>query len=142
MKSFLKYTLTIAILLVYFVSSTGFGLHVCSSEGTSELLILTSKTSCEDIHEGCPCGSDHCKKSTHDNNCCKTEIHHLDLDYNLVESLGTPPVYYTEAGITAPFCFTTSLTEALKGFRYTDIRHGPDEPYSSQYLPIISQWRL
>ena len=142
MKSFLKYTISVTVLLVYFVASTGFGLHVCSHEGTSELLILTSKTTCEDIHEGCPCSSDHCEKVSHDHNCCKTEMHHLDLDYDITEVQSTPQVFFTGIGITAQICFTSNFTDALKGFKNTEIRHGPNEPPISQYLPLISQWRL
>ena len=142
MKSFLKYTISVTVLLVYFVASTGFGLHVCSHEGTSELLILTTKTSCEEIHQGCPCGSNHCEKATHDHNCCKTEMHHLDLDYDITEVQSAPQLFFTENGLNAQICFTSTFSDALKGFKYTEIRHGPDEPPTSQYLPLISQWRL
>ena len=79
MLKFLKYPLAILLLSVYMITSTGFGIHKCSHEDSIEVLVINSDKGCEEIHSHCGCESDGCSTDKHDKNCCKTEIHHLDL---------------------------------------------------------------
>ncbi|PKP00047.1 MAG: hypothetical protein CVU13_00600 [Bacteroidetes bacterium HGW-Bacteroidetes-8] len=142
MVNLVKYSLTVLLLVAYFVTSPGFGIHECSSEGTRDILLLTSQTSCKDIHTHCGCASQGCSNKVHDNNCCKTEIHHLDLDYNIVEITSTIPVYFCALEFaTLPFS-DVALTNSPSGYRYTEIRHGPDIPSSNKICSYNSQWRL
>ncbi len=142
MANLVKYTLTVMVLAAYFVTSPGFGIHECSSEGTRAILLLTSETNCEDIHSHCSCGSQGCQESKHDNNCCKTEIHHLDLDYNIVELTSTIPVYFCALDFATLLLSEAALINPTSGYKYTEIRHGPDIPSSKNICSYISQWRL
>lgn len=79
MLKFLKYPLAILLLSVYMITSTGFGIHKCSHEDSIDVLVIKSDKGCEEIHSHCGCESDGCSADKHDKECCKTEIHHLDL---------------------------------------------------------------
>lgn len=79
MLKFLKYSLAILLLSVYMITSTGFGIHKCSHEDSIDVLVIKSDKGCEEIHSHCGCESDGCSADKHDKECCKTEIHHLDL---------------------------------------------------------------
>ncbi|PKP06513.1 MAG: hypothetical protein CVU10_02820 [Bacteroidetes bacterium HGW-Bacteroidetes-5] len=142
MANLVKYTLGILILSAYFVTSPGFGIHVCSKEGTRDLILLSSNTSCDDIHSHCGCSSGSCTGTKHDNNCCETEIHHLDSEYNIVEITSNTPVHFSVLD-NAIFTFEeVALFNLQLGYKYTEIRHGPDIPHSKNICSYISQWRL
>ncbi|MDP3436453.1 MAG: hypothetical protein Q8S04_04365 [Bacteroidales bacterium] len=142
MANLVKYTLTVLLLVAYFVTSPGFGVHECSKEGTRDILLLTSETSCEDIHTHCGCASQDCSDKEHDNNCCKTEIHHLDLDYNIVEITSIIPIYFSALDFATLPLSEVALINPLAGYKYTEIRHGPDISSSKNICLNISQWRL
>lgn len=142
MANLVKYTLTSLLLVAYFVTSPGFGIHECSTEGTRDILVLTSQTSCDEIHTHCSCESQGCQESKHDSNCCKTEIHHLDLDYNIVEITSSIPVYFCALEFaTLPFS-DINISNTQFGYNYTEIRHGPDILSSKNICSYTSQWRL
>jgi hypothetical protein len=143
MARFFRYILSILLISVYFLTSTGFGIHVCSDEGSAEVLILGSDRSCEEIHSHCGCDSDGCSATKHNNKCCKTEIYHLDLDYDVVkiESSISPlsiiNIYDLISDQISPVAF-----QSICGYRYKEVRHGPDKYIFPDYLSYLSQWRL
>ena len=143
MAGFLRYILSILLISVYSLTSTGFGIHKCSLDGSAEVLIVGSDRSCEEIHDHCQCNSEGCSSQKHDGECCKTELHHLDLDYDIVKS-GTEisPLPSESIDYLQISWLSSSFSNSGFGYKYKEVRHGPDIPLTPDYLSLISQWRL
>ncbi len=65
----LRHISCIALLCTYIFSYMGIGIHTCSAEGVSHLVILTGDISCETVHH-----HHHDDEHHHHDGCCDTEI--------------------------------------------------------------------
>ena len=93
MKSFVRNILFIAVALLYIVSTMGYGVHKCASDGTASLILLFGETPCEWVHShiddegncythahnpaehhGC---CHHGEEQEHDDDCCSTSVYVL-----------------------------------------------------------------
>lgn len=144
MQKTVKTIFSLLVLATYMVASIGFGIHECSAKGTMHILLINSDTPCEQIHRHCSCSSKSCATGSHSENCCSTEIHHLDLDYDITETgsanfLSNEPL----SNDYLPFVLDVSHIMAPCLYASLDFKHGPPI-YSStnQILASLAQWRL
>lgn len=101
MKSFVRNILFVAVALLYIVSTMGYGVHKCATDGSASLILLFGETPCEYVHShmdeegncythahnpvdhhGC-CG--HGDESEHDDDCCSTSVYVLTHDQTTQE---------------------------------------------------------
>lgn len=91
MKSFAKNILFVAVVLLYTVSTMGYGVHKCSADGSASLIVFLGESPCEWVHSHidedgntythahAP-GHHHQECSgdcVHDSNCCSTSVYVL-----------------------------------------------------------------
>lgn len=69
MTGFLRHISCIALLCTYILSYMGIGIHNCSEEGVSHLVLLAGDISCESVHH-----HHHEDEHHHHAGCCTTEI--------------------------------------------------------------------
>lgn len=103
MKSFVRNILFIAVALLYIVSTMGYGVHKCASDGTASLILLFGETPCEWVHShiddegncythahnpaehhGC---CHHGEEQEHDDDCCSTSVYVLTHDQTTQEDV-------------------------------------------------------
>ncbi len=131
------------LMLLYFIASTGFGIHECSVDGSLDVLLIAGNKDCRDIHESCDCSNHGCdSKTKHDENCCKTEIHHLDYEYNISEGITNISLKGIAFNFVQPFVEIKPDIEAFNGFRYINLLYDTGKipvKVSNSYLSV---WRL
>jgi len=69
-------------------------------------------------------------------------MHHLDMDYDIIEVLDSLPLYLTDAFLVASLHTTLLIPDSLVGYQYVEFKHGPGGLLTDNILPVISQWRL
>lgn len=126
------------------VTSIGFGVHECSAKGTKYILLINSDRPCEQIHEHCSCSSHSCSLTKHSHKCCTTEIHHLDLDYDITQSVsGSSLSEESVSNYLLTFALNTSQIKAPSIYRNLEFKHGPPiHIETNQILAVLAQWRL
>lgn len=142
MFKFLKYPLVIIMLLVYMITSTGFGIHKCSNDDSIEVLVIKSDKGCEEIHSHCGCSSEECSSEQHDNNCCRTEIHHLDLASRISED--NSKIFEKVVKLTfIPLneC-AIDINPLGNNLFYRDLIYESAVIHSKISRPYLAQWRL
>lgn len=107
MKSFVRNILFVAVALLYIVSTMGFGVHKCASEGSASLVVLFGETPCEYVHShvdadgnafthahdpaehhDCSCHHYDCDSvEEHSGNCCSTSVYVLTHDQTTQEDV-------------------------------------------------------
>lgn len=144
MQKVIRNVFSLLVMLVYMVSSIGFGVHECSAKGTKHILLINSDRSCEQIHDHCACNSGSCGVSEHSHNCCSTEIHHLDLAHDNT-NLGVETILSCEieANDSLQFALNVSYKAIASPNGSLEFKHGPPL-YSKthQILATLAQWRL
>ena len=111
MKGIMRNIAFLAVALMYIVSTMGYGVHRCTTDGTASLILLFGETPCEFVHshidsEGntfthshlpgehtCPdsCSGEHCHPAEsdghscgeHSSDCCSTNVYVLTEDQNV-----------------------------------------------------------
>jgi len=80
MKSAVSYLFSALLICVYMVTTMGFGVHICSTRGTSQVKLLAGEEMC--VHDGghnINHGQKACGCDEHDDDsCCHTLIYILD----------------------------------------------------------------
>ena len=144
MQKVIRYLFSLLVLLAYMVTSIGFGVHECSAKGTKHILLINSDMPCEQIHNHCSCSSDSCSSDKHSNNCCSTEIHHLDIAYDITEAHSGILTSYQSLDSDSPlFALNISFKTASDIIANLQFKHGPPiYPKSHQILSSLAQWRL
>ncbi len=144
MQKIVKQILSILILVTYMIASIGFGVHECSDNGTKNVLIINSNKSCSDIHDHNSCDSNCCSSGKHSKNCCSTEIHHLDLDYDITEIDSENYLSFSqELVLSSLFAENSSPKAIVDCSLYSEFKHGPPVYLqTNQILAALSQWRL
>lgn len=68
MKRAVKYLFSAFVIVLYVISYMGFGKHLCNTDHTASLVLMTGDLSCEAIHE----------RGTHhqESGCCEHHEHH------------------------------------------------------------------
>ena len=91
MKSFVRNILFIAVALLYIVSTMGYGVHKCASDGTASLILLFGETPCEYAHAHNPAEHHGCchhgEEQEHDDDCCSTSVYVLTHDQTTQEDV-------------------------------------------------------
>lgn len=116
MKSFVKSILFLGVAILYVVSTMGFGVHRCTSDGSASVMLLFGNAPCAYAHshgdEGyhihtcdadsaqeSSCPGHHCDESNcegesehHDEDCCSTDVYVVTHDQTLTDdnSLAAP----------------------------------------------------
>lgn len=114
MKTLMRNIFFMAVALLYVVSTMGYGVHTCTSDGSASLVLLFGESPCEfvhshiDEHGNCithshPHSSEHhndcsehhhndcsehhndCCNHSHSDNCCTTDVYVLSQDQNTAE---------------------------------------------------------
>lgn len=70
MRSIMRNMAFMAVALLYIVSTMGYGVHKCSTDGTASLILLFGEA---------PCNHDH----HHSDDCCSTNVYVLTEDQNI-----------------------------------------------------------
>lgn len=105
MKKVLHIAFPIILLCVYTVSTMGFGIHQCSTDRTTKILLLVGENPCSHTHHHngvCECGHPH----HHDASCCNTKVYVVDAPSTAGHTVVTPPASVTD--MARLYC---SLTE-------------------------------
>lgn len=101
MRSYLIRFVCTPVLLIYMMTTMGFGMHVCSYDNSIDILLLSSSVDCSDIHSHHMCSCDggssddlthnqvhnHDHSHMHNSDCCKTDIFNLNTDSESVTKL-------------------------------------------------------
>lgn len=129
MKTLMRNIFFVVMALLYIVSTMGYGVHTCTSDGSASLVLLFGESPCEfvhshiDEHGNCithshPHSSEHhsdcsehhndgCNHS-HSDNCCSTDVYVLSQDQNTAEY----NIIIAPQACDA-FCFMTDVPEIL-----------------------------
>lgn len=136
--------LSLLVLVAYMLASTGFGIHECSNKGTKHILLIVSDRSCEQIHDHCSCNSNSCSTSKQSNNCCSTEIYHLDFGYDITEASANSSLTNELKVIDFPeFALSISCNTGHSIQTTLGYRDGPPVYCNThQILASLAQWRL
>jgi hypothetical protein len=138
------------MVVVHLVAGLGFGVHECRAKGTSDVLFIERSGSCDEIHGSCSCGKESCRTGlgVHDNECCSTEIYHLDSEYSVAEDIIPEQV---ASGFSSLINFFVPEYRIIAGVSnlsavsksYIAARGGPFSWLTNNsLLSIISFWRL
>lgn len=160
MKKFLLYFSSTVLLFIYILSYIGFGIHKCTCNGTTDVVLLIGDTSCEKIHTHIHLNQllshtdsdsnthhhhcDHHNNQQNSDECCKTEIlvltdaqdnrNKIDLNHSVVNNI-----------IDLLFISDMPTVDNLYSDFISKEPYVFPEPYyvgSSPSLPLFSQWRL
>ncbi|MCL2727469.1 MAG: hypothetical protein FWD56_03710 [Bacteroidales bacterium] len=77
----------------YIATSMGFGVHICSAEGSSQVKLLAGEAMCEHEHHSSSHDHDHdhehkaCGCDKHDGRCCHTLVYILDKAQNVANQI-------------------------------------------------------
>ena len=103
MRSIMRNIAFMAVAVLYIVSTMGYGVHRCSTDGTASLILLFGETPCEFAHSHMDAdgncythshapGEQHhaegCDAHHHSDDCCSTNVYVLteDQDVNIQEN--------------------------------------------------------
>jgi len=143
MRKLLKYSVSILLAFMYLLASVGIGVHECSASDTKSVVFFYSDSSCEAIHSHCACGSHDCHNNIkHSKECCATEFHHLNNDYDISQfNFHSQTIISTLACICTLGLYSTDYLSANSN--YSNISYA-DHPPSIKYdtYSFHSQWRL
>ncbi len=135
---------SLLVLAAYMVASVGFGVHECSAKGTKHILLINSDRSCEQIHHHCSCSIEGCSSNSHFNNCCFTEIHQLDVAYDITET-GSANYFSCEPQVNDYLLFALNISDKTPTYITLNLeyKHGPPiHLETKQILAVLAQWRL
>jgi hypothetical protein len=147
MKSALKYIIPSLLVFLYITASIGIGVHKCDTDGTSTVVLLLKDASSEDIHQNNHYHSKLCDEPStsssehHDHNCCHTELHQLEMGYDLAHSVLISQV--EASNLLADFvpCLNFSDNKG-RDFSSDFFYGGPPISLQKKSHSYFAQWRL
>ncbi|GEM_PF-1035967 len=157
MRSAFKIFSVLILLAIYLLGAAGFGVHECRSRGSVDILPLVYAEGCDKIHndnsEEGVCTKDCCShrkssgekhsESSHTDECCTTEIHHLGSDYESVNSRTTTiekSVQIILLSLSSTFEYLTDLF--LPESHLTEVNGESPPLLRFRTYSYLSQWRL
>ena len=104
MKSFVKGILFLSVTILYVVSTMGFGIHRCTSDGSASVMLLFGNSPCAYAHthgdegyhfhscdadhaDGHHCTDSECRgeESHHSEDCCSTDVYVVTHDQTVTD---------------------------------------------------------
>ncbi len=154
MRSYLIRFVCTPVLLIYMMTTMGFGMHICSYDNSIDILLLSSSVECSDIHSHHECTCDggssddlthnqvhnHDHSHMHNSDCCKTDIFNLNTDsdiltkFTLFKYLSVIASIYIQESLIWDYYFSVVKVnlKTLVGF----------SPFKGESNSILSVWRL
>ncbi len=154
MRSYLIRFVCAPVLLIYMMTTMGFGIHICSHDNSVDIILLSSSVECSDIHSHHLCSCDgsmsenlmhsqshnHDHSHMHNSDCCKTDIFNLNTDSESVTKLSI----FKSISVIANLYTQESHNDA---YNFSGIRFNPNNlvgfsPFRTLSNSSLSVWRL
>lgn len=138
----------ITLLLLYISAGLGYGLHICSDDGSVTPLLMIQDATCENVHDhvhyshhsGCDGGCTN--HGGEGEGCCHTEVFHLeDIYEKTVPAKVEHPVISllpVISGVNQGLSSLTAISEEV--VTYPEFL--PPESIRGDLYTLISVWRL
>lgn len=146
MRSIMRNIAFAAVALLYIVSTMGYGVHKCSTDGTASLILLFGETPCEFVHSHIDsdgntyshshapgehhhthdCQDEHCGSHEfdgehHSSDCCSTNVYVLteDQDITSEDNSFAPDFHFVYSGIPCESELLASASVPAKHIPYS-----------------------
>ena len=135
----------ITLILLYISAGLGYGLHICSEEGSVTPVLMIQDATCENVHDHTHhqgCVGECTSKDNHSDGCCHTEVYQLEDKYETTTSVQIEQP--TELLLSVALLSNTgriALNNLSEEFRPIP-EYSPPELVPSNFYSLISVWRL
>lgn len=121
MKKVFRNGLFLFVALLYVVSTMGYAVHVCTDDGTAQLILMYGESPCAHECES-GCGHSHDHHHNHDKDCCSTDVYVLTQDQDLTDELSeVSPEYTLLCDYLLPYLDFAGECAPLSDFSIRDI---------------------
>ena len=130
MKKVVLYIFSVLLMCSYMATNMGFGVHTCTMDGTSKVMLPAGEDMCNHEHSNAH-EADHehkeCSCDKHDNHCCYTLVYILDKAHHMAYNvkIEVPAVVCDGAFLSTTEEFRTLFDETVVALHAVDIARGP-----------------